>query len=347
MIYKAAIRPLLFGKDPESAHEIMMAFSRKTENSPFLQSCAQLLYGYEHPSLHRRIWGLDFPNPVGIAAGFDKNGTIPRALQAAGFGFIEIGSITAQARSGNPKPRVKRLTQDGALLNRMGLNNDGADVIMERLDLKGVTIPVGINIAKTHDPEILGDAAILDYCHSLVAAETKASYIMVNISCPNTAEGITFEQKEPLQELLSGLFSVRTTHKPVLVKFSPDLQPGALHDLLDVCERFDIAGYALSNTSTDRSSLKTPVTTLDAFGRGGLSGKPLRKKATELTRHLRSWLPDKTIIGIGGIDSAEAASERLQAGADLIQVYTGLIYEGPGLIQNINKALAKTRAIAP
>lgn len=343
MFYRRFAKPLLFAMDPEKAHDLTMNWARRTEKSRFLQALARNLYDFRHPALKRTLMGLEFRNPVGIAAGFDKNGRIPKALQTIGFGYVEIGSITAKPSAGNPKPRMFRLPDDRGLVNRMGLNNDGAQVIMERLDKSGLEIPLGVNIAKTHDPHIEGDAAVRDYMTSLSAAETKADYIMVNISCPNTAEGKTFEQPGPLRDLLDGLMSVRRRPDvPLLVKFSPDVDEPSLHGLIDICEQYPVEGYALSNTSVNRGGLSTPSVELEKIGRGGLSGRPLKDRAEKQIARLRSWLGnDRVLVGIGGIDDPESAVERLHAGADLIQVYSGLIYEGPSLVGRINREIAK------
>lgn len=343
MLYRNLIRPILFSIDPEKAHDLAMDLAKRTNSSWGLQKIARMLFAHEHSKLGQQVLGLNFRNPVGIAAGFDKNGLILKALQSIGFGYIEIGSITARPSLGNARPRMFRLPSDGALINRMGLNNDGADVIIDRLDRSGVTIPVGINIAKTHDPSIMGDAAISDYIFSFCKAEEKADYIMVNISCPNTAEGITFEQQEPLTDLLHGITSARKhPHIPVMVKFSPDLDGSLLESLVGICTDYGIQGFALSNTSTNRNGLHTSRSELDDIGHGGLSGLPLKDRALKLTRTLRELAgKEPVIIGIGGIDSAPNAIERLAGGANLVQIYTGLVFEGPSLPGVINRDLVK------
>ncbi len=329
--------------DPEKAHDMTMTLAKQTNRSHGLQTVARHLYAYENHLLEQQLLGLHFPNPIGIAAGFDKNGLILRALQAIGFGYIEIGSITARPSSGNPKPRMFRLPEDRAIINRMGLNNDGADVIIDRLDKSGVTIPVGINIAKTHDPSILGDAAIHDYIYSFNKAEEKADYIMVNISCPNTAEGITFEQEGPLTDLMNGIMSARKKPTvPVLVKFSPDLEFGLLESLVGISIDQGVQGFALGNTSSNRDGLQSARSRLDDIGRGGLSGQPLRDRTEKLTRRLRQYAgKDRVIIGIGGIENSTHAMDRLSIGANLVQVYTGLVYEGPSLPGKINRDIAR------
>lgn len=342
MIYQKLIRPLLFRLDPEQAHHLAMDFARYTNHSDLLKALAHRLYAFDDERLHRVCDGLHFKNPLGIAAGFDKNGEIIEALQALGFGYIEIGSVTARPSLGNPKPRMFRLPEDRALINRMGLNNLGVDVIVDRIDKAKLQVPLGINIAKTHDATIMGDAAIRDYVYSYEKAETKADYMMVNISCPNTAEGITFEEEGPLKDLLAAIVSSRKNPMvPMWIKFSPDVRFETLVKLVEISLQHGVSGFAVTNTSTDRSQLKTAPQKLDEIGRGGLSGTPLRRKATHMMRDLRTLVPTEiTLVGVGGIDSKEAALERIQAGANLLQVYTGLVYEGPGLVKNINQSLA-------
>ena len=341
MLYQQLVKPLLFQLDAERAHELIMQLGRWLNRQPRWLSVLQKIYALNHPSLERRWRNLFFPNPVGIAAGFDKNGHILELLQALGFGFLELGSITARASQGNPQPRLFRLPLDRALINRLGLNNEGSEAIVRHIHRENLRVPLGINIAKTHDPTILGDQAIEDYAHSFSLALKKADYLTLNISCPNTAEGITFEDPVALQELLSGLMNLPNPGPcPVFLKFSPDLPLTTLDQLLQIGHDMGIAGYCVTNTSVDRSGLRTGPEALARCGRAGLSGSPLRTKATAMVRHIRSQSAAGTfIIGVGGIDSVEAARERLQAGADVIQLYTGLVYEGPGLPHRILKGL--------
>ncbi len=258
------------------------------------------------------------------------------------MGFTEVGSITAQANNGNPKPRLFRLPKDRALINRMGLNNDGAERIINRLQDVNHTQPLGVNIAKTPDPAILDQDAINDYLFSYKEARSVADYITVNISCPNTADGKTFEDPPALDELLNVLLSEnRAEPVPTLVKFSADLSRSELEELVEVCEAHPIDGYVACNTSSNRSNLATDAAALKAIGRGGLSGAPLTSKSVRIVKWLRSMIGgQKPIIGVGGIHSYETALQMLQAGANLLQAYTGLIYEGPALVKKINRSLA-------
>ncbi len=340
MMYKKLLKPLLFRKDAEAAHEWALSVASSTQNSSVLQAMARALYGKGGSGLSQELFGLTFPNPIGLAAGFDKNGTTPLAMQALGFGFVEVGSITAQPSAGNPKPRAFRLPKDASLINRMGLNNDGAEVITQRLSGLNLDIPLGVNIAKTHDPNIYGDAALEDYLFSYQKAQPVADYITINISCPNTNEGKTFEEPEALRDLLVTLQPGTENHKPTLVKFTVDIEKPELEKLVKICEEFGISGYVATNTSSSRQNLQTEKSTLNEIGNGGLSGRAIQQRSTQVVR----WLSEitegnKPIIGVGGIDSPKAALDKIEAGAHLIQLYTGLVYEGPALIGAIKKEL--------
>ncbi len=341
MIYNSLVKKLLFQLDAEKAHSITHRLAQTATKSTALKTLARSCYNYQSPKLSQQIWGLTFRNPIGLAAGFDKNGEIPEIMEALGFGFVEIGSITANPNTGNPKPRAFRLPKDRAIINRMGLNNDGAQTIIKRLKNKKLSIPLGINIAKTHDPTIMGDAAIQDYVHSFNHAKKVADYITVNISCPNTSSGKTFEDPSALDELLSAL-KIRDDARvvPTTVKFSSDLTKDQLLELLEICETYRIHGYVACNTSSSRDGLQTDKAKLKEIGQGGLSGPPITPKSVKIIE----WISEATkgqkpIIGVGGIDNFNTALKMLLAGADLLQVYTGLIYEGPALVKSINRQL--------
>ncbi|MBI4441730.1 quinone-dependent dihydroorotate dehydrogenase [Candidatus Woesearchaeota archaeon] len=322
------IRPLLFRHDAEQMHDAAIAVGKRMPYMPI-----QLLYGYEHASLHTHVLDMDFSNPIGLAAGFDKNGELVHMLPALGFGFLEIGSVSSQPCMGNPKPRLFRLPDDEAVINRMGLNNIGADALAERL--RPCTIPMGINIVKTHDPSIMGDKAIEDIAHAARKLAPYASYIALNLSCPNTQEGKTFEDAAALEELLPAL----DRSKPLLLKLSPGIQKESLDALLGVAERHHVDGYILTNTTAKREQLRSCQNCIAAIGKGGLSGKPLATKATECIAYVSKHLNKPMIIGIGGIFSGEDAYAKIRAGASLVQVFTGLVYEGPGLVKRIKKGL--------
>ncbi|MEX2600197.1 MAG: quinone-dependent dihydroorotate dehydrogenase [Balneolaceae bacterium] len=342
-MYKQVVRPLLFRLPADSIHESTVTWSSKASRSPLLRSAAKGIYHYQHPSLEQKILGLHFRNPVGLAAGFDKNGTLLPIMESLGIGFVEVGSITAEPSSGNPRPRSFRLKKDCSLINRMGLNNDGAATIMKRLENLKSEIPIGVNIAKTHNPDIVGEKALEDYRESYRLAKERADYITVNISCPNTREGKTFEDPENLNRLLERITSGEdATSPPLFVKLSADLSRSQLKELIDVCSSHSVNGYVATNTSTVREGLSTPADTLERIGKGGLSGRAIRAKSTDVIRHIFELTNgNRPIIGVGGIFSAEDALEKIEAGADLIQVYTGLIYEGPALIRKINRGLAE------
>lgn len=342
MFYKTLLKPLLFQLDAEKAHDATHQVAKKVDRSKVLASLADSIYNFQSPLLSQSFWGHTFRNPVGLAAGFDKNGCLVNTMETLGMGFVEAGSITAQASCGNPKPRAFRLPNDQALINRMGLNNDGAKTVVKRLQNAAFNIPLGINIAKTHDPTIMGNEAIEDYIFSYREAQKIADYIPINISCPNTTEGKTFEDPEVLNDLLSAIQEEKGINMvPTLVKFSPDLGRPQLEKLLDVCETHHIDGYVACNTSSSCRKLKTKAAKLDEIGRGGLSGVPLASKCTRIIRWIREIAGNrKPIIGVGGINSFETALEMMKAGANLLQIYTGLIYEGPALIKRINRQLA-------
>lgn len=324
---------------------MIMNVGKNMNNQGLTRTVLSGYFNYQSSRLRQQIWNVSFPNPVGLAAGFDKNGKLPKLMAALGFGFTEVGSITAQPGSGNAKPRLFRLPEDHSLINRMGLNNDGAQTICRRLKNQKIAIPLGINIAKTHSAAVYGDKAIEDYIISYREANKVADYIAINISCPNTKDGKSFEDPQILKELLDALdLRIDARRVPTIIKLSPDMSSEQMEKILDVCETFGIDGYAATNTSSRRfaSTLHTTKSKLKDIGPGGMSGEALRRRSTEVVRQLRNMLgPDKPIIGIGGVHSVESAIEKLEAGANLLQSYTGLIYEGPGLAKAINKGIDK------
>ncbi|MEX1010619.1 MAG: quinone-dependent dihydroorotate dehydrogenase [Balneolaceae bacterium] len=340
-MYKTCIRPLLFRFPSDRVHESTIRWATDASESALYKRFAGLLYNYQSADLSQEFWGLTFRNPAGLAAGFDKNGTLIPIMEATGFGFVEVGSITASPSTGNPKPRSFRLPKDNSLINRMGLNNDGAATITKRLKKAGHRIPVGVNIAKTHDPSIMGDEALEDYLESFLLAREVADYLVINISCPNTREGKTFEEPEELNRLL-GKLQIRNdlTAPPVLIKLSSDLESTRLNELLEISKNHAVSGFVATNTSSGREGLTTPKARLDEIGNGGLSGRAIREKSTSLIRQIHEQMRGEcTIIGAGGIQSPEDAIEKLKAGADLLQIYTGLIYEGPALVKRINRGI--------
>lgn len=342
------IRPWLFRLDAERAHTLSVDAARLAQalNTRFLES----MYDFGHGALGQTLWGLNFPNPIGLAAGFDKNARLVRFWQKLGFGFVEVGSVTARPARGNKRPRAFRLVEDRALINRMGLNNQGADKIARRIEKLGdkQSVPLGINLAKTHDAAIVGEAAIEDFRHSFHRLAPLADYIALNISCPNTADGKTFEEPDALDALLRTIFTQRRAQNlkvPVLVKLAPPPTPKVVFDslveeIVDVAMGHGVQGFIATNTAPDRQFLTTSEGVLAGIGAGGLSGAPLAQRSTQLVRYLyRRTGGAVPIIGVGGIDSAEAALAKLRAGASLVQLYTGLVYEGPGLVKQLKEGL--------
>ena len=346
------LRPLLFRLDPETAHERAHRSAKLAQAGG--PAAVRTLFRFEHEALQQRLWGLDFANPVGLAAGFDKNAELVRFWAALGFGFAEVGSVTANPSAGNPRPRLFRLPADRALVNRMGLNNDGADAVAERLrSTRRVRarhpFPLGINLAKTHDPAILGDAATEDFLYSFRRLAPLADYVALNVSCPNTTEGKTFEDPAAFDGLLAAVMAARAElglAVPVLVKLSPppaaSFDPAPIDELVDLALGHGVAGFVATNTASDRGGLATKEARLEEVGRGGLSGAPLAARSTALVRHLWRRTEGRVpIVGVGGVNSAEAAYRRIRAGASLVELYTGLVYEGPGLVGRINRGLVR------
>lgn len=342
MIYKYLAKPLLFRMQADSAHELAIKTASTLSTTPWLLSPVGLFHNVSDPALSQKIWGLTFSNPVGLAAGFDKNATAVSLMERLGFGFIEVGSVTANPSAGNPKPRSFRLPEDRSLINRMGLNNDGAPTVSRRLQKLTHSVPLGVNIAKTHNPEIIGEKALGDYKESFDLLKDHADYVTINISCPNTEEGKTFEEPEPLNDLLELLeISKDSSLPPILVKFSVDLDRTKLEELLAITESHNIDGYVATNTSSGRDNLSTPHGTVKQIGKGGLSGRAIADRSTEIIRMISEITKgDKPIIGVGGISDGEDAIRKLKAGADLLQIYTSMIYEGPGVVRKINKELS-------
>ena len=344
------IRPLLFRIEAERAHQLGVGAARLAQalNTSMLEST----FAFGHGALGQTLWGHNFSNPVGLAAGFDKNARLVRFWEKIGFGFVEVGSVTARGARGNKRPRAFRLPDDRALINRMGLNSQGAEKIARRLrKLAGRrTAPLGINLAKTNDDAIIGDAAVEDFRRSFHRLAPLADYVALNISCPNTADGRTFEDPEILEALLRVLFAERNELRlavPVLIKLAPPPTPKVVFDslveeIVEIALGYGVQGFIATNTASDRQNLTTPQAVLDRIGPGGLSGAPLAERSTQLVRYLyRRTGGTVPIIGVGGVDSSEAAYAKLRAGASLVQLYTGLVYEGPGLIKQIKEGLVR------
>ena len=339
MLY-SFLRPLLFSVDPERAHHLAIDALR------LLQAAPASLSPPSDPRLSQSVWGLHFPNPVGLAAGYDKNAAVPLVWSALGFGFAELGTITAKAQPGNPKPRIFRLRQDKALINRLGFNNDGAIAIAQRLTSvlppsRSHPVPLGFNIGKSKVTPL--EEAESDYLASLEQLFPFADYLVVNVSSPNTPELRKLQESERLGRLLDTLQArnrqlstqAKITPKPLLVKIAPDLTNDDVREVAQVAQAVGVAGLIATNTTIARPQLRTSVKE-----EGGLSGKPLAARACEVLRILYRAVEGKLpLIGVGGIFSAEDAYARIRAGASLIQIYTGLIYQGPLLPRAIMTGL--------
>jgi dihydroorotate dehydrogenase len=330
------IKPLLFLLSPENAHQYTMQIFRLALRLPFSKKIFQYLYCVENQGLEVKILGLNFPNPIGLAAGFDKNGKYFYAMKYLGFGFVEIGTITPKPQDGNPKPRLFRLPKDQALINRMGFNNAGADELAQRLaNRKKDNIILGINIGKNKNtPNENADA---DYLYCFEKLFPYADYFVVNVSSPNTPDLRALQDKKPLLQLLSTLQNLnnqKLTPKPILLKIAPDLNEEQLDDVVDILKITKLAGVIATNTTIDRSELTTNADVVKNIGAGGVSGFPVKKRSTEVIQFLRKKLDKEVvIIGVGGINTYEDAKEKLEAGANLIQIYTGLVYEGPSIVK--------------
>ena len=336
-MYKSVVRKILFKYDPEEVHHFTFNMLKNLFKMPLTGTLARNKFVVEDKKLERNLFGITFKNPVGLAAGFDKNATLFDEFGNYGFGFVEIGTVTPKPQPGNPKKRLFRLIEDEAIINRMGFNNDGVKVIAERLRKRKTDIIIGGNIGKNKVTP--NENAVDDYLICFEELFDVVDYFVVNVSSPNTPNLRELQDKEPLTKLLQTLQdenNKKETPKPILLKIAPDLTDDQLMDIIDIVKTTKIAGVIATNTTISRENLiseKRDET-------GGLSGKPVRERSTEVIR----FLAEKSnkafpIIGVGGIHSAKDAKEKLDAGADLIQVFTGFIYEGPELVKRINKSL--------
>jgi len=337
-MYKLLIRPILFCFDPEQVHYFTFSLIRFLHKIPGVGKLFQAMYEVKNPKLEREVFGLKFKNPVGLAAGFDKDAKLYKELSNFGFGFIEIGTLTPKPQEGNPKKRLFRLKEDAAIINRMGFNNGGVLEAVEQLK-KNNGVLIGGNIGKNKNTP--NETATADYESCFEALFPHVDYFVVNVSSPNTPNLRALQDKEPLTQLLQTLQNrnlAKPKQKPILLKIAPDLTNEQLLDIIDIVKETQIAGVIATNTTLSREGLLSESKT----EMGGLSGKPLTKRSTEVIRFL-SEKSNKAfpIIGVGGIHSADDAIEKLNAGASLIQLYTGFIYEGPGLIKEINNRILK------
>tara|TARA_R110002049_G_scaffold302258_1_gene494964 strand:+ start:15341 stop:16375 length:1035 start_codon:yes stop_codon:yes gene_type:complete len=340
-MYKQLLRPLFFLFDSENIHHFTFSLIKTTSKIPGVPALFKSLYVVEDARLERKLFGLTFKNPVGLAAGFDKNAVLYNELANFGFGFIEIGTVTPKAQSGNPKKRLFRLKDDKGIINRMGFNNEGLEAAIVQLKKNQGKLIIGGNIGKnTHTKP---EDYTKDYLECFNALYPYVDYFVLNVSCPNVGSHAKLNDKDYLEELIGAVQKANKTfykEKPILLKIGPDLNNQQLDEIVQLVADTHLDGVIASNTSMDRSGLKAPKEQLESIGNGGLSGQPIKDKSTKVIK----YLADKSnkafpIIGVGGIHSAEDALEKIEVGADLVQIYTGFIYEGPSLIKRINKAI--------
>lgn len=336
------LRPFLFLLSPEQAHHFTTRLLKVSLELPFFKGLINLFFNYDDPKLERQLFGLTFKNPVGLAAGFDKNAELIDDFSNLGFGFIEIGTLTPKAQPGNDQPRLFRLKKDKALINRMGFNNSGVEKAVEHLRDRKSNVIVGGNIGKNKTTP--NDEAANDYITCFHALRNHVDYFVVNVSSPNTPGLRELQEKEPLKNLLKMLLDENRKlerQKPILLKIAPDLEEPQLDDILEITAELNLDGLIISNTTIDRDGLATSRTKLEAVGQGGLSGAPVLEKSNLILKYIRSVNSDVPIIAVGGIMSADDALAKIEAGANLVQIYTGLVYEGPALVKRINKALKR------
>jgi dihydroorotate dehydrogenase len=337
------MRRVLFRMPAETAHEVALETLAHLPSPG--RAALSSLYSVRDERLRTTVCGIDFPNPVGLAAGFDKSGRAFEGLAALGFGFVEIGTVTALSQEGNPRPRLFRLPEDDALLNRMGFNNPGAEEVAERLGRQEISVVLGVNVGKSKVTPL--ERAAEDYVRSIDLLEPYASYLVINVSSPNTPGLRELQDAGPLRELLEviaerGGPGGGLPRRPVFLKLAPDLSDPQLDQAVDIALEQGIAGLIAVNTTVGRDGLHTPEGTLRELGAGGISGAPLRTRAREVVaRVYRKTGGRLPVIGVGGIFDADDAWDRIRAGASLVQVYTGLIYGGPGLVRRINRGLLR------
>jgi len=337
-MYKKIILPILFLFDPEKVHNFTFLFFKISLNLPFIGFIIRKIYSVENKKLHKKIFGLKFNNPVGLAAGFDKNAKLYNELNCFGFGFIEIGTVTPEPQKGNPKKRLFRLVDDKGIINRMGFNNDGMHKITTRLK-KNKNVLIGGNIGKNKSTP--NNQAVNDYLLCFNYLHDFVDYFVVNVSSPNTPNLRELQNKDPLIDILKSLKDEnikKQKPKPILLKISPDLSKNNLSDIVDIILSLKIDGIIATNTTIQRNNLKSK----NINESGGLSGKPISERSNEVIRYISEKAKGSIpIIGAGGIHSAQDAIDKINAGADLVQIYTGFIYEGPSLVKSINKALVQ------
>ena len=340
-MYKLFIRPFLFLFDPEKIHYITFSLIRFFCKIPLMALIFRSIYKIEDKRLERKLFGITFKNPVGLAAGFDKNAVLFNELANFGFGFIEIGTVTPKGQEGNPKKRLFRLKEDYGIINRMGFNNDGLEIAIQQLKKNKGKLIIGGNIGK--NTQTSSELYTRDYELCFKGLHPYVDYFVLNVSCPNVGSDAKLNDKSYLIELISAIQKLNNQEiiqKPILLKIAPDLNNNQLDEIIELVAETKIDGVIASNTSTTRDHLKTSNHLLKEIGNGGLSGQPIKELSTRVIKYLaQNSNKAFPIIGVGGIHSAQDALDKIEAGADLVQIYTGFIYEGPGLIKQINKAL--------
>ena len=340
-MYKAIIRPILFCFDPEWVHYFTFSLIRLFSKFPGCSAVLRKIYSFHDKKLETHLFGLTFKNRVGLAAGFDKNAVLYNELANFGFGFIEIGTITPKAQTGNPKKRLFRLKNDQGIINRMGFNNDGIEAAVTQLKNRKGSLIIGGNIGK--NTQTSSENYTRDYEVCFKGLHPYVDYFVLNVSCPNVGSHAKLNDKDYLIELITACKELNLeekSQKPILLKIAPDLNTIQLDEIIELVNETNIDGVIASNTSTSREGLKASKEQLAKIGPGGLSGQPVKNKSTEVIQYLADTSHKSfPIIGVGGIHSEHDALEKLNAGADLIQIYTGFIYEGPNLIKRINKAI--------
>jgi dihydroorotate dehydrogenase len=340
-LYKQILRPILFLFPSERAHYLALGLLKFILKLPFSKSIFTKLYVPQSKQLEREVFGLKFKNPIGLAAGFDKNAQYYNELAYLGFGFIEVGTVTPQPQDGNPKPRLFRLVKDEALINRMGFNNGGLNLMIEKLKARKTDLIIGGNIGKNKNTP--NENATDDYISCFKGLHNYVDYFVVNVSSPNTPNLRALQEKEPLTKLLTTLRTINDTYfkpKPILLKIAPDLTDGQLDDIIEIVQNTGISGIVAANTTIERSGLKSSHSEIEVIGNGGLSGRPLRARSTAVIQYITNKTNGKIpIIAVGGIFTAEDAQEKLDAGAALVQIYSGFIYEGPKIVKNMTSKL--------
>ncbi|MCF6360902.1 MAG: quinone-dependent dihydroorotate dehydrogenase [Cyclobacteriaceae bacterium] len=346
-MYKFFIRPFFFLFSAEKAHHLSMRLLKGSLAIPGAKFIFNALFNKKHTNLTREVMGLTFNNPVGLAAGFDKDAKYVEELSHLGFGFIEIGTLTPKPQPGNPQPRLFRLKADEALLNRMGFNNGGVEAAVQRLKSINPNVIIGGNIGKNKVTS--NEDAAHDYLHSFEALFNVVDYFVVNVSSPNTPNLRALQDKEPLKKLLDQVQlanNVKNKPKPILLKIAPDLTEEQIEDIVEIVKSTKLAGVVATNTTISRDELGYTKDEALSIGNGGVSGAPLTYHATEIIKLLRTKLGNKAvIIGVGGIMTPQDAKDKLEAGADLIQVFTGFIYNGPSFVKHINKAIMNFKTL--